>query len=291
MRAGARVHDGVLAHALQLRIVPPPSQIVAFLVVCGGREPDRPHLPVVELLEDHEGLLPVRLVVVGPVERRAPVVHRVEEQVLEDDPPFLPDHAPVVRDPGICGADRLVLDRGRGRRAPGHVAPDQERRDRAGVKQPGQQPHAGQSAGRPEDRALGTAVPARELDGVERLLHEAQVAGLTRRRIAGGDESLEGQLALGHHDLVLPGQDAAQQITPGDVAVGGHGEEQLPVREAQDRLEPPQELQVVVRRAGCRQVAARSSPGAVRSPGAVTSRPRAMSRAAARPPSRGRRSD
>ena len=42
--------------------------------------------PPVGVLEDDEGLLEVGLVVVGTEERGAPVVHAVEEQVVEDDP-------------------------------------------------------------------------------------------------------------------------------------------------------------------------------------------------------------
>ena len=57
-----------------------------MLVVRRGREPGGPRRAAGQLLEDDERLLPVRLVVVGAVERRAPVVHRVEEQVLEEDP-------------------------------------------------------------------------------------------------------------------------------------------------------------------------------------------------------------
>ena len=86
VRAGARVDDRMAVDGLHPRVVPAAPQVVALLVVRRGAEPGRSQLAVVERLEDDEALLEVGLVVVGALEGRAPVVHRVEEHVVEDDP-------------------------------------------------------------------------------------------------------------------------------------------------------------------------------------------------------------
>ena len=60
----------------------------------------------------------VSLVIVGTVEGGAPVVHRVEEHVVKDDPATLADDPAVVHDPLVPGRDRFVaLRRGGGRAA------------------------------------------------------------------------------------------------------------------------------------------------------------------------------
>ena len=190
VRPGARVDDDVLALRLELRVVPPAPQVRALLVVRGGGEPDRLHVAVRQLLQDDEGLLPVRLVVVGAVEGRAPVVHRVEEQVLEHDPAVLADDAAVVADPRVGGADRLVLDRRRRRRAARDLAPHQERGHQAGVQHPREQAHAGEPSRRLEAGPIRPVVEPGELDRVERLLHEAEEPGLARRGVAGRRQRL-----------------------------------------------------------------------------------------------------
>ena len=92
---------------LEPRVVPSTPEVVTLLVVGSGAEPGRPDLTVVERLADDEALLPVGLVIVGALERRAPVVHRVQEHVVEDDPSAFADHPAVVHDAGIAAADPL----------------------------------------------------------------------------------------------------------------------------------------------------------------------------------------
>ena len=96
------IDDGMVVDGLEARVVPASAQVVALLVVGGRAEPGRQHRAVLELLEHDEALLEVRLVVVGAIERRPPVVHRVEEHVVQDHPAAFADDPAVVDDPGIA---------------------------------------------------------------------------------------------------------------------------------------------------------------------------------------------
>ncbi len=109
----------MVADLLERRVVPSSPQLVADEVVGRRRDPHRPRARrrVVQIDED---LLPVRLVVVRAVERRAVVVHEVEVQVLEDDPAVRADDPPVVD----VGADRP--------RAHARTSPALPRRSRPG---------------------------------------------------------------------------------------------------------------------------------------------------------------
>src|SRR5918992_964602 len=60
------------------------------------RYPLRKDLAGLRLGEVDEDLLPVRFVVVGAEKVAPPVIERVEEPVLQDDPARLPNHATVV---------------------------------------------------------------------------------------------------------------------------------------------------------------------------------------------------
>ena len=217
VRPGAREDHRVLAGLGQARIVPAPAQVVALLIVGRGAEPGRADIAVRQRLEDDEALFPVRLVVVRAVERGAPVVHRVEEQVVEDDP------RPVAQDPSVVvglrvlGADVLVLDRGRGRRPARHAAAQEQRRDEAGIHQPRRQADPGQPAGGVELGRARTVPPAGQLHRVHRLGHEPQVLGVPGRRIVDGAQTFEVQLGGRDGDPGLAQGRALQEIAGLDV--------------------------------------------------------------------------
>ena len=221
---------------LKPRVVPAAAQVVALLVVGGRAEPGRLELPVVELLEDDEALLPVGLVVVGALERRAPVVHRVQEHVVEDDPAALADDPAVVddaRDPRR-GSRRSAPTRRRPcRPGPGR---EQERRDEPGVDEAGQQAHAAEPARRREDSGRpGRFRHRRELDGLERLGDEPQELEPDRaaRSPAAARRSRSSVPAGIDHDFASRRVGPLEQVAVLDVRLGGHREEQLAVGEAQ----------------------------------------------------------
>ena len=188
VRAGARVDDRVAVLRVEPRVVPAPAEVVALLVVGGGAEPGRLRGLVLELLEDDEALLPVRLVVVGAVERRAPVVHRVEEQVVEDDPALGPDDAAVVRDTRVALADRAIPPVGRGGGAAGDAPAQQERRHEPRVDEPRRQPDPGEatraprSAAGPAGCASGRARPRSSAAGRSAGTGGGRAAGRRSRR-------------------------------------------------------------------------------------------------------------
>ena len=121
---------------LHPRVVPASAEVVALLVVGGGAEPGRLHRAVVERLEDDEALLEVGLVIVGALERRPPVVHRVEEHVVQDDPAALANDPAVVDDPRVARRIVVVALRRGGGRAARDAAPQQQRGDEAGIDEP-----------------------------------------------------------------------------------------------------------------------------------------------------------
>ncbi len=180
MRAGARVDDRMPVDRLHPRVVPAPPQVVALLVVGGGAEPGRAQLAVVERLAHDEALLEVRLVVVGALERGAPVVHRVEEHVVEDDPRAFADDAAVIDDPRVLLADPVVLVGGGGGRAARHPATQQQRGDQPGVHEARRQADPCEPARRREPLVLGARLPAPKLERVERMRDEPEELGLAR---------------------------------------------------------------------------------------------------------------
>jgi hypothetical protein len=245
MRAGARVDDRMAVDGLHPWVVPAAAQVVALLVVGRGAEPRRPEVVALHGLEHDEALLPVRLVVVGTLERRAPVVHRVEEQVVEDHPAAFADDATVVGDRRIVGGDRVVLDRRCGRRPTGHAPPEEQRRDEAGVHQPGGESDAREPTRRVEPTVCRFGTPPAQLERAQRFLDESQELGfaglrLIRRR----GEAVQVQLADGHLDARVAKGRGGQEVAGLDVPAGRHREEQLAVREVQDRLVATQQLEI-----------------------------------------------
>ena len=151
--------------------------------------------PSSSCFEDDEALLPVRLVVVGALERGPPVVHGVEEHVVEDDPAVLADDPAVVDDRGVLGPDALVADLGRGGRPARHATAGQEREDEPGIDEAGGEAHAGEPARRREHLSVRPVPPSTELEGPERPRREPQELRLAGRRVARRGEALERQRA------------------------------------------------------------------------------------------------
>ena len=146
VRSGARVDDRMAVDDLHPCVVPASAQVIALLVMGGGAEPGGTQRAVVEGLEDDEALLQVGLVIVGTLERGSPVVHRVEEHVVQDDPAALAHDPAVVHDARVPLPDPVVALGGRGRRAAGDATAQQQRRDEAGVHETGGQADPGEPA-------------------------------------------------------------------------------------------------------------------------------------------------
>ena len=96
VRSGPGIDDRMLPDELDVRVVPPATQVVAHLVVRGEGDPPGKGRLVALIDQEDRHLLPVGLVVVDSAEGRAPVVHRVEVPVLQDDVAAVTRHVPVV---------------------------------------------------------------------------------------------------------------------------------------------------------------------------------------------------
>ena len=244
MRAGARIDDGMSVDRLHPRVVPAASQVVALLVVRRGAEPCRLDRAVIERLAHDEALLEVGLVVVGSLERRSPVVHRVEEHVVQDHPAVLAHDAAVIDHPRVLRPDRVVaLRRCRGRAAR-DSATKQQRGDEAGVDEPGGETHARETSRCREPPVLRARLPASELEGVERLRHEPQELGFPGRRVPDRGEAFQIELAGRDRDPRLAQRGTGEQVARFHVRGGRHREEQLAVGEPQDRLMAPEEVEI-----------------------------------------------
>jgi len=97
-RPGASEDDRVCVQPLQVRIVRPAAQIITGLVMGGERHPGRPGGLIRRVGQEDSDLLPVGLVVVDTAKGRPPVVHRVQEPVLQRN------ETPVAGDPAIVRA-------------------------------------------------------------------------------------------------------------------------------------------------------------------------------------------
>src|SRR5215217_5935304 len=146
MRAGTDVHNRVLAHLLQLRVIPSTAQIVPSVIMGSIGRPLRADLTRFRLGEVDGDLLPVRFVIVGAIEFRAPVVERIEKPVLQNYPAILAEHPTVVAVLLTFGHDALVEDRRRGRRLPRDPAPSQKSNRIEGIRNARQVPYTRQSA-------------------------------------------------------------------------------------------------------------------------------------------------
>ena len=255
MRAGARVDDRVAVDGLEPRVVPAAAQVVALLVVGGRAEPGRlASSPSSSCLEDDEALLQVRLVVVGAVERRAPVVHRVEEHVVEDDPAALADDPAVVDDPRVASPDRVVAHRGRGGRAARDAAAQQQRGDQPGVDEPGGEADPGQPARGGEPLVLGPVPPAPSSSafsgsGTKRRNWASPGGGSPTAASRSRSSSPAGMTTRPRAGSARSSRSHASTYDP-----VGHREEQLAVGEPEDRLVAAEELEVGRRRLTARRL-------------------------------------
>lgn len=96
MGPGAGVDDGVHTDPADVRVVVAAAQVGPHLVVRGERDPRRAVAAVGVQRQVERDLLPVGLVVVDPGERRPPVVHGVEEPVLQHQVARVLRHVAVV---------------------------------------------------------------------------------------------------------------------------------------------------------------------------------------------------
>ena len=222
----------------QGRVVPAAPQVVARVVVRRAAEPARDgrrRRPAV--LEDDERLLEVGLVVVRAEERRAPVVHAVDEQVVEDDPAVLPHDPAVVDDPLVVLADRRVAWAAAAAVPPGTLPrtsseplnPASTRRANRPTR--ARRPGARKSA----DRAAGSSAPATA---------DPSARGTNRRNRSSPGT---GRSAARRSRVSSPaGDDDVRPFARRPTAAGrrratyvlrGHREEVLALREADDRLD------------------------------------------------------
>src|SRR5215211_766389 len=86
----------MLADLLEFRVVPTAPETISGLFVGGVGHPLWEDLAGLRLGEVDEDLLPIRLVIVGTEKVAPPVIERVEQPVLQDDPAGLPNHPTVV---------------------------------------------------------------------------------------------------------------------------------------------------------------------------------------------------
>jgi len=216
------------------------------VVVGGATDPAGDRLrptPLGRFLENHEDLFEIRLVVVGAEERRTPVVHRVDEQVVEHDPSVAPDDPAVVDDPRIAFADPAVPLGSGGRRAAGDAASDEQRRVETGIDEPGEQADAGQAPGRAEVRSICPTVPPRQREPIHRVVNEPEIQLLAGPGTRLG-QPVEVQLAGLRHEPCRRSRPDREEGARLHVGVGGHREEQLAVREPDDRLVRAQQIDV-----------------------------------------------
>ena len=207
MRPGPGVDDGMVALPAQLRIVPAAPQVGPAEVVRGRGDPGRAQaaggVRVADEV-DRDGL-PVGLVVVDAVERRAPVVEGVEVPVLQDGVAGRADDPRVGGAHGVGLAARVADHRraepvGRRDQAAGHPAADEQREPHQRVDQPGQHADRGEPRLAAQPRPVLPA-PGRDLGPGELLLHEPQVErppAVPQTRLG---EPVRGQLAGRHEQL------------------------------------------------------------------------------------------
>ena len=251
MRPGADEDDRVGVPPAQVGVVEPAAQIVAGFVMGGERDPGRPQGRDRRVRQENSHLLPVGLVVVHACEGRPPVIHRVEEPVLQgDETPIAADPA-VIRAAVRLGVSPVIL-LGRSRGAAGHPPAEQQRQPHHRVDEPAQQADRGEPATSSRQPGAARVTPPRaELSSAQRPLHEtkrktwprfAHLGQATRRELSGRAKPLPGAGAAPSAFGAAPPQTAALQI-----ALDRHRQEKLTLGKAQYRFVAAQQPQIVCR--------------------------------------------
>ena len=96
MRTSARKDHRVRVPPLDVRVILPAAQVIADFVMGGKGDPCRSGRQVGRLRQEDGDLFPVGLVVVDAAEGRPPVVHRVQEPVLQRDETTVPGDVTVI---------------------------------------------------------------------------------------------------------------------------------------------------------------------------------------------------
>ena len=128
MRTSARKDHRVRAPPLDVRVILPAAQVITDFVMGGKGDPgraDRQRLQVRWVRQEDGDLFPVGLVVVDAAEGRPPVVHRVQEPVLQRDETAVPGDPTVVGIRAGAGPGAVSL-LGGGRRTARYPPPHQQ---------------------------------------------------------------------------------------------------------------------------------------------------------------------
>src|SRR5699024_5410601 len=161
---GARsdVDDRVEAVLVQVGVVPTSAQVVTVVFVRGRADPHGSGGAVLLLHHVDGDTFPVRLVVVDPAVAGAPVVHGVEEQVLQGDVDALTDDPAVVGDVSVIHAFAVAGHGGEGDAAR-DGAPDEQGQFHQDVEDPAEHTDGGQATALGDDRARDSLESARLL--------------------------------------------------------------------------------------------------------------------------------
>ena len=237
MGARAGVDDRVsLAGLLHFRIVPATAQVIAAEIMRGKRHPARLRRRISFVAEVDEDLFPVRFVIVDAMERRAPVIHGIEEQVVQDEIASVPKDAAIIRPARIRTLHAGVFHlRGRGGAA-GHSPAEEQRQREYAVEDARQQPDALQAIGIWQSGAFRLLQPALIVDGVQRLIHELQKEPMVLRNRPVCCQHIGSQLTLLRQQRRPALRIGHPQPALAEIPVHGAGKEHLAVGVAHDRL-------------------------------------------------------
>ena len=208
-----------------------------MVVVGRERDPDRLWGAVPALGEVDRDHLPVALVIVDAAECGAPVVHRVEEPVLQAHVAALSDDASVVRE-AVRLEPFAIRGLGRGGHPRRHLAAQQQRRPHPSVDQPTEHAGGGEPGGGAES-LTGQHPPAQVLGMTERLLDEAKeqwpvaIPGRLRQ------QALQRQLPRRHDLRRIALRTRRPEAALSYVRTDRSREEQLSLGVADDRLIGP----------------------------------------------------
>ena len=155
----------------QVGVIDASAHVISQVVVAGEGHPGPLRITdAVGFSEEQGGLLPVRLVIVYSGERRAPVVHRVEEPVLQDDVSGVSRGPDVVR--GRRAAGLLAADMRSRCEAAGDLASNDERHPHGGVDDPTHEADHREWAPTMESWAIVALPPASVRRPVQWVVHK-----------------------------------------------------------------------------------------------------------------------